>query len=348
MGRFQPIAVMNKVLNILERKAGRTRLISRPTELTIEPTLQCNSNCLMCNRNFSRKDDKRAEGFLSWETFNKTAPFWLFARRVLFSGFGEPLLHPDYLEMLLAMKRRGVYVSMYSNGVLLNEKLGRGIVEAGMDKIYISMGGATRETYQKIRGIDAFEIVVQNLKALKTYKKKRGTRLPRVAFNVVAMNSVMNEIEGLLQMAKELGVEELAMPNLVVQGESLRHESIWLDCKKNQETINKAARRAEQLNIRFLPPVLQEREGFCWDIFSKLNINWDGSVMSCALERFFLGDLRKQELADIWNSAGLVNLRKEFLKGGVRKHCPNCACWKVTPDSFLNPWINARDHADKV
>lgn len=348
MSKFSLLPVLNKMLNILERKAGRTKLFSRPTELNIEPTLQCNSNCLMCNRNFIRKDDKRAKGFLSWETFKKTAPFWPFARRVLFSGFGEPLLHPDYLEMLLAMKRKGVYVSMYTNGILMKDNLARGIVDAGMDKVYISMGGATRETYQKVRGIDAFEVVVHNLKALDAYKRKKGTTLPQVAFTVVAMNSVMHEIERLLQMAKELGGEELAMQNLVVQGESLRYESIWADRVKSQEVLARAARWAKQLKIRFLPPLLQEREGFCWDIFSKLVINWDGSVMSCCMERFNLGDLRNQELADIWNSVGLVKLRKAFLNGGIAKLCPKCACWKVTPESFLDPWFNSREFADKV
>ena len=79
----------NKILNRLEMKAKRIRMLSRPVELTLEPTLKCNSNCLMCNRNFSRAETKQAEGFLSWATFRKVQPFFQTAERVLFGGFGK-------------------------------------------------------------------------------------------------------------------------------------------------------------------------------------------------------------------------------------------------------------------
>lgn len=348
MTKQATISLANQLLNILERKAGCTHLRSRPPILTIEPTLQCNSNCLMCNRNFNRGNDKHSKGFLSWEIFNKTKSFWRLTRRINFSGFGEPLLHPDYLAMLMALKKHGTYVSMYSNGILLNGQLALGIVEVGMDKIYLSMGGATRNTYQKIRGVDGFEIVVQNLKELHACKKKRGTKLPVVAFNVVAMNSVMNELEGLLHMAKKLGVEEIDMPNLVVQGEAVRHESIWLDKTKNQVIIARANNLAKKLKIRFRPPLLQEQERSCWNIFSNLSINWDGSVMSCPLERFILGDLRHQEIWKIWNSDGIMRLRHDFINGKASQYCPKCAGLKVTAASFLNPWVNSRSFADKV
>ena len=53
--------LVNRAANTIERKLGRTRLFSRPSELTIEPTLQCNSDCIMCNRSFNREEDKLAQ-----------------------------------------------------------------------------------------------------------------------------------------------------------------------------------------------------------------------------------------------------------------------------------------------
>lgn len=337
----------NRALNAFERKLGRTRLLSRPCELTIEPTLQCNSDCIMCNRSFNREEDKLAQGFLSWEVLNRTAPLWPSAR-ILFGGFGEALMHPQYLEMLQAMKRAGAYVYTFSNGILLTEEKGRGLVQAGMDKICISMGGATRETYRKVRGVDAFDAVVRNLRALKAYKEERGTPLPRVSFNVVAMESVMPELCGILELAKELGVEELAMPNLVVQGEALREEFIWSNLERNRALIEAARQEAQRLAIRFHPPRLDEREGYCWDLFTRLNVNWDGSVMSCAMERFILGDLRSQSIAEIWNAPGLIKLRQAFLAGKGAELCPQCSCRNLSRESLLNPWFNSRAKADKV
>jgi MoaA/NifB/PqqE/SkfB family radical SAM enzyme len=301
----------------------------------------------MCNRSFNREEDKQAQGFLSWEVLNKTAPFWP-SSHILFGGFGESLMHPRYLEMLKAMKSTGASVHTYSNGILLTEEMAKGLVDAGMNKISVSLGGATRETYHKVRGVDAFDAVVQNLRFLNEYKKLKGTQFPRVSFNVVAMESVMSEVNGMLELAKELGVEEMSMPNLVVQGDSLRHEFIWSDREKNRTIIDTAEKLAERLSIRFHAPVLDEREGYCWDLFNRLNINWDGSVMSCAMERFILGDLRTQTIAGIWNSPGLVKLRSDFLAGKAAEHCPQCACRNLTQESLMNPWVNARSKADKV
>jgi MoaA/NifB/PqqE/SkfB family radical SAM enzyme len=301
----------------------------------------------MCNRSFNREEDKLAQGFLSWDVFNKTIPFWPYAR-VLFGGFGEALMHPNYLEMLQKLKKSGAYVYTYSNGILLTETIARGFADTGMDKIYISMGGSTRETYHHVRGVDAFDTVVKNLKYLNDYKKEKGTSYPHVAFNVVAMTSVMPELVGILELAKELGAEEVSMPNLVVQGDSILHESVWLDQKTNKEIFDHAGRKAEQLKITFHPPVMDEREGLCWDLFSRLNVNWDGSVMSCAMERFILGDLHSQTIKQIWNSAGIKKLRGGFLQGKAVDLCPNCACRKLSKDNLLNPWANSRREADKV
>lgn len=92
--------LFRRTLNYIEIKLKRSRLISKPLFVGIEPTLQCNSNCIMCNRQFNRKEDKLANGFLSWDTFNKVKPFFKYAEAVCFGGFGESLLHPDYLPML--------------------------------------------------------------------------------------------------------------------------------------------------------------------------------------------------------------------------------------------------------
>src|SRR6185369_520148 len=141
---------VNKLVNRAEIKLGRSRLLSRPVELTMEPTLECNSNCVMCNRNFSRQEVKQTKGFLSWDVFNKVRPFFPTAERVLFGGFGEPLMHPHYLEMLKEIKKSGPFVYVFTNGILLNEMVGKELVDAGMDMICVSMGGATKETYHKI------------------------------------------------------------------------------------------------------------------------------------------------------------------------------------------------------
>lgn len=343
-----PHSFANDVLNRLEIKLRRTRLISMPVELTLEPTLRCNSNCVMCNRNFSRKETKKVEGFLSWDIFWKVRPFFKYAKQVVFSGFGEPLLHAEYLAMLREIKKSGPFVLSFTNGTLMTEEAGKELVDAGMDMICISIGGATRDTYKKIRGIDAFDTVVDNIRRISEYKKKTKRKKPLLSFNVVAMNSLLPELESLVNLAHEIGVEDISMPNLVVQGESINKESIWHNTEKSETAFQKAKNLARRLNITFIAPRLDVCKFDCTDIFKKTYITWDGKVLSCALERYIIGDLKESTIASIWNSDGIMKLRKDYYEKGLEVMCQDCPCWDNKPETFMNPWINSRKYAKRV
>lgn len=338
----------NKLLNRAEIKFERTNLLSRPIELTLEPTLECNSNCIMCNRNFSRLEVKQTKGFLGWETFDKVRPFFSTAERVLFGGFGEPLMHPDYLNMLKEIKQAGPYVYVFSNGILMKETVGRALVDAGMDMICISMGGATRETYKKIRGVDAFDTVVSNIKRISEYKKNRGTDFPLLSFNIVAMRSLLPEMEAIVELADDIGVRHIAMPNLVAQGPEMEQESLWICRDEALTVLAKAADRAAQYGITFIPPNLNVEHGRCNALFNRLNINWDGSIMSCAMERYIVGDLTRQSITEIWNGSGMQTLRRKVITEGLAATCPACICWDNNPENFLHPSSNSRAHAKEI
>jgi len=339
---------VNKLINRAEIQLDRTKLISRPIELTLEPTLVCNSNCIMCNRNFSRKETKEAAGYLSWDVFNKVRPFFRTAERVLFGGFGEPLMHPHYLEMLKEIKKAGPYVYVFSNGILMKEAVGMALVDSGMDMICISMGGATQETYRKIRGVDAFATVTNNIRRISDYKKSRGTELPLLSFNIVAMRSLLAELEDIVELAQEIGVEHIALPNLVAQGEDMQVESCWLCRDEALAVLENAAVRAARYGITFIPPNLNVDQARCNALFNRLNINWDGSIMSCAMERYIVGDLRWQTIAEIWNGRGMQTLRRQIITEGYKATCPHCTCWDNNPENFLHPWNNSRAYAKEI
>lgn len=339
---------VNDIINRIEIKLRNTHLISKPVEMSIEPTLQCNSNCIMCNRNFNRKETKYAEGFLSWDILMKAKPFIRYAKQISFGGFGEALLHPEYIAMLKEIKKTNPFVYFFTNGALMTDEIGRGLVDGRMDMIYVSIGGATRETYKNIRGIDAFEEVVNNIMLITKYKRKSGKKRPILAFNVVAMKSLLPELESLVKLAYDIGVEHIAFPNLVVQGPEIKEESLWLNIEHSEKAFRNANLLAVKLGIEFRPPNLRICELDCKNFFRRISINWDGTVRSCAPERYLIGDLKKDSIDSIWNSNGMIKLRKDYYEKGLKIVCPNCSCWDNRPETFLNPWINARERAKVI
>ena len=341
-------AMLNKAMNRIEIRLGRVRLWSGPVEIGLEPTLQCNSNCIMCNRNHSRQDDKKANGFLGWEILRSILPDLASTECVCFSGFGEPLLHPDYIPMLSEIKRRGPYVYAFTNGLLMKKEIGRDLVDAGIDMICVSMGGANRETYRKIRGIDGYDTVVENITSIHEYKKVKGTKKPLLSFNIVAMNSILPELKDMVRLAARIGVQHIALPNLAVQGDSVRPESIWLNTDLASQAFGESKSLASQYGIEFVPPSLAPHVGDCRAFFKRLSVNWDGTVMTCAMERHIVGKVPENTIKELWNSPGMQRVRRDYMKKGIAQICPNCFCWDCSPEVYLKPSVNDRKTAIRL
>ncbi len=336
----------NKQLNKLEIRKQRSKLRSRPVEINMEPTLRCNASCVMCNRQYVRKEQVRDSGFLSWETFNKVKPFFSYAERVLLGGFGESLLHPDYIDMVKAIKEQGPEVYFFTNAIALRREIAEGLVEAGLDQMCISIGGATKETHAFVRGADTFDKVIENLRVLNQYKSANGKKHPSVSFNVVAMNSVLPEIESIIELASELHVESLWMPHLVAQQKELMDESPWSRVEEAKRYFEAAEKKAHELGVELHLPVLDECVGDCLSFFQEVYVTWDGKVLSCPFERFVLGDLASHTMDEIWNGPGYLKVRKEYFERGIKEVCPNCSKWSIEPSSHLQPAANSREFAE--
>jgi MoaA/NifB/PqqE/SkfB family radical SAM enzyme len=336
---------VNRWHNRFERKRKRTFLGSKPIEMGIEPTNNCNSKCIMCNRMFSRADENLYTGRLSWDTLRKCQEFIRYCERVCFGGFGEPFLHLEYLQMAKFIKECGPYVYCFTNGSLLGEKECQGLVDVSFDEICVSLGGGDRQTHHFIRGVDNFDRVVESLRRINEIKSRRGVAKPFISFNIVAMKTVLEKMDKVLDLAVELGVKTIAMPNLVAQGEAMIEESPWMHVEWSQDVFRKAEEVTRAHGIEFGYPDLTEGKGDCDSLFTTMIVAWDGIVLSCALERFVIGDLKKSSLEEIWNSEEYRRLRERYYNEGIARVCPNCSCWNRRKEAFLSPSENTRRKA---
>lgn len=325
----------NYWLNRLEFAIKRDHLLSYPIELCIEPTTRCNSKCVMCTMPVHRQKGSVPLGDMSWQTFLCTRPFWKTAREILLGGNGEPFLHSRYLDMARELKKEGCFVHCFSNGLLINEDISKKLVAAQYDRIAVSIGGATAQTYKYIRGVDGFHQVVKNLRKLKEIKKVLGVRKPEIHFNIAAMNSVIRELSDLVRLASELDVTFIDVFHLWVFFDRVRHESPWLKIDAAQEEMSRAKEVAKELGVGLRLPSFEPRESFCSHPFDHFLVRWDGKIVSCSHERFLLGDINKESPAEIWNSASWRQLRRRIWQNGYRKTCPPCHLWQINKKELL-------------
>lgn len=131
-------------------------------KLYIEPTNQCNMRCRTCIRNV-------------WDEALGKMPDAIFDRiiqglhafaplpTVFFGGWGEPLFHPKIVEMIARAKALGARVELITNGTLLSVDLTQKLVAAGLDVLWVSLDGASPETYADVRIGEALPQILKNL-----------------------------------------------------------------------------------------------------------------------------------------------------------------------------------------
>lgn len=143
---------------------ARGRRLGLPIAGNFELTARCNFRCPMCyvHQEGQQERELSTEQWiaLAREAAQKGMVF------ALLTG-GEPFLRPDFFEIYHAMKELGLLVSINSNGSMLSGEIRRRLLEDPPTRMNISLYGGCRETYRSMCGRDAFEGVVENIRALK-------------------------------------------------------------------------------------------------------------------------------------------------------------------------------------
>src|SRR5687768_1461423 len=109
-----------------------------PEIVQIESTNICNAKCVFCPRD----DMHRRQGVMSFELFRKIVDECaeLGITHVRVHNYGEPFIDRRLVEKVRYAKQKGIKeVGMISNGSLITDDVARGIIDAGLDAINISV-----------------------------------------------------------------------------------------------------------------------------------------------------------------------------------------------------------------
>ncbi len=317
------------------RRVGKERLSLRPYRVNLEVTNRCNSHCTMCNRFHERENEVQLSGFMSWGTVKKCEPLLRHATEANLSGFGEPLLHPEFGEIARYVKARVRRVFFYTNAIALDENAAKMLIETGVDQVNVSIGAADEATHRRIRGV-ALGPIVENLRRLRDMKRSAGAATPEVHFEVVAFRSAIADMENVVALARELDVCAISLPHLVVHGD-LIEESPWMAPSEAEEMFERAACHARERGVLLNPPSFNESRGECLLPYSDFTVAWDGRVMSCHREAYVVGDLRSASAEEIWNGPEMRRLRRRIHDEGFEATCSGCTIWDHRGENFLHP-----------
>lgn len=303
----------NTELNVKELEAGATVLQSYPRRLVLELTNACNLNCIMCGRNAA---DFKPTVF-DMDVFRSFEPIMDTIEEVTLMGWGEPTIHPHFIEMLEIIDKHSARKYFCSNGMSL-KKIKDAIFDYHVDVFAVSLDGATDETNSRIRRGSKIEQITEDLKDIVRIKKERGLKYPWINFVFCAMQSNIRELPDLVRLAAEIGIEEVKVVYLTVFGEDLMNESLWGHEDLVREVFEEAIKVGDEFGIVLkLPHYIGEDEAGdklhkdCFVTWRDFFLGSDGYVRPCMSTpiHFFEYD-QKKDFMEMWNASEYQQYRK--------------------------------------
>ena len=299
---------------------NRTKLetvipLRTPFIINIDPSDRCNFQCKFCptgDRILMKKTPGRNFGNMDFHMYKKIIDdICLFEDKVkvirLYKD-GEPLLNPYFPQMIRYAKQSGCCerVDTTTNATLLNPELSLQIIEAGLDRINISVEGVNAEQYASFSKckID-FEEFIRNIAFF--YKNRKQCEM------IVKINGDI--------LTDEQKKEFYDIFGDIADGVYI--ESV-MDCWPTFEQTKVEVNRERGIYGQRIEEVL-----VCPYVFYSFAINSNGSYSLCFLDwsrRLLLGDINSASVKEAWQGEPLQQYRKMFLKGERKSHpiCGKC------------------------
>jgi radical SAM protein with 4Fe4S-binding SPASM domain len=223
----------------------------RDLDVLMDLTPRCNIYCTMCLLPLEEEHSKGAEmpevvfKRISDEVFPR-------AKSVSLSCGSEPFMSKRFLPALETAVSAGVpNVRFVTNGLLMTDDAIERIIELGVNRIMVSLDGATAATYESIRVGGKFEKLVDRLMALDRIKKARRSTTPVLKFSWVLMRSNLDEVLGLVELARRVGAGEIYLRHLVPFAElDVSHELVFDTPHTVNAVLDEAWERARGYGIR--------------------------------------------------------------------------------------------------
>ncbi|MFW6189139.1 MAG: radical SAM protein [Planctomycetota bacterium] len=215
-----------------------------PRLIAWEVTRSCVLSCRHC-RGAAQKECY--EGELSTdECFRLLENLASFARPIIILTGGEPMLRDDIYDIARRGTELGLRMVMAPCGMLLDEEAARRMVDAGIQRISLSVDGATAESHDAFRGVPgAFQSVMRAVEAAKSVGLD-------FQINTTVSRHNVDELEDILQLATDVGASVFNPFLLVPTGRARDMADQEITPERYEETLHWLAdqRDADRIRVR--------------------------------------------------------------------------------------------------
>lgn len=292
--RKNPFADIYKLCN--SGKTNREKNIIRsqmdePLLLDIELTNSCNLQCYMCPTGTGSMT--RQKGFMSKEVMDRIIDY---LKNSTIGGvrlilWGEPTLHPRFLEFVKGLKEIGKLVHFNTNGILLSEEMIQAIVDLEVDSVKFSFQGVDRNSYEEMRFGSDWNMIMSNIKRLNAVRGEKEKPYIQISTTITDedKNRVNNFEEEMDPLCEQINVGQTILNHLKVEKMNLSKE-----------------RKEAFIRLKEKQSLVEKHLAVCPEIYTKLSILWNGDVTMCCNDfdghDMVLGNVMNESLKELWKS----------------------------------------------
>ncbi len=290
----------------------RPEAVEYPMMLVLSFVYPCNAECPNCPyTNSTIRNEYLDTPHMPDAIFKKIADeSGQYGAYLRISGGGEPMLHPNAVELLTYAKQVGCKVGLITNGSCLNEKNARALISAGIDMIEFSVDACDEATYGIVRkGLD-WQRLLRNVRRALVLRDELKSQSKIVASGI---NQKLVDIHAVEKFWRsEIGIDNFISRKFLTWG--------------NNTQIDPTLSADDS-------PYLDTAQTPCPFIFERLNIDSRGNVMVCGYDiaaNTSMGQVGKQSIREIWHGAGFDYYRQKHLanQGSEISLCATCPDWK--------------------
>jgi MoaA/NifB/PqqE/SkfB family radical SAM enzyme/pimeloyl-ACP methyl ester carboxylesterase len=314
-----------------------------PLFANIEITTRCNLACRYCARAFAPPQAQE----MAADDFARILEKLPAAYRITLVGLGEPLLHPQVATLVALAKAAGRRVGLVTNAQLLDEAMGRALLDAGLDSIACSLDSIDAGTVQELRAGSDHCRIVANIRTFNALAETAGRPVARAVFTAVS-RAALPGLERLVEQVATLGVHVLMLSDLNFAANCQQGLSGQVDAEL-ESTVRRAVSRGFALNLPVLGVRALEdfglaghyRDGLllpvqqlyrrslhhahCFSPWQTVPVNVAGEVTLCDCQPDrVIGNLFDAPLESLWNGPVLREHRRRLRAGAAPAACRGC------------------------
>jgi len=284
-----------------------------PSQIIVDVTEVCNLACTHCpHSDFVKSPNYGARMLdpqLNKKMVNEVREHGAdYTQYIRYSSSGEALIHPNIIDIIgYAVRYSNTFVTLTTNGTLMNSRISESLINVGLDAIDISVDALTSETYSKIRVNGNYNKTVSNvINFIKL--REQAPKKTKVVVSFVEQPQNSHEAAGFKRFWKDMGADYVVIRRL------------------------HSAAGAKPIIAQEMKSCTKERKP-CIYPWERIVLNAKGFLAFCPAawqEGSDIVDYHKTTIAETWKNLYYINLRNAHLINDFTgfDFCGQCPDWQ--------------------